>query len=242
MNDHYPDPEPGPGPSPGPTYPPTATGVPRFRESTGGQPPLTDPLFPTAEPPSQASSTAGASQRATGTSSSQGSSPDATPPPAPAGQQLTNLIANGVAALSELVSIFARRRFGIDVAMHPSEALTLARPVSRLIARRFNVSGDLNDAADATEGATGLLSFAKRLAFSVPVDTTARVNVAPAQAHQPAGTVLHGYGAPPAPATHPQAFAPPQRPPAQGYVGPDGKPVVGSGPAKAAFLAGFEDE
>jgi hypothetical protein len=228
------------------------------------QPPTVDP-FPNnlgSQPPPRPTGRAGrpSSPPAGGASSpstsSQGSSPDEPPAPGRApgagGNEGSARLADVAAYLlktgSNLASVLTKKRWGLNLGMQDGEALALARPLARIVERRFHVRGDLNDAADAAEGAGNLTSWLTRLAFELPgrPPPPPRVDYAPAPVPQyPAGTVplvaeprpapaQPVYMRPPAPAA-PAAPAPPQ------YLDRDGRPVPGSGWAKTAFLDGFDE-
>jgi hypothetical protein len=157
--------------------------------------------------------------------------------------RLTEIIAFLLRSGADVVSILTRRKLGIDLGMRAGEANALAGPVARLLERRFQIRGDLNDAADAAEGAGGAVSYVKRIAWSIPLDQVpARsVDAYPAAAPaQPVGTVLLADERPKAPARVPPTPAP--VPPASvgAFHDRDGRPMPGSGPAKA-FLEGFDE-
>lgn len=89
----------------------------------------------------------------------------------PAG--LAALLAEGIQGIGSLASIFTRRRFGVSVKFKENEARAIARPIARLIQRRYKVKSDLNDVADTTGIFASVLSWVDRLAEESPGSTGA---------------------------------------------------------------------
>jgi hypothetical protein len=145
---------------------------------------------------------------------------------------LSRLLTEVFKGLSSLASFATRRLWDVDVTMRDADARALARPVARLIARRWQVRSDLNDATDVAESGGGLIAWIQRsLASETPASGPSRP---PAEHERTA--------APPAAAQAPRAETVAAEPsPANGVHDRDGRPVPGTGPAKSTFLAGFED-
>lgn len=135
------------------------------------QPP--SPRAPEASSPSQSQSE-GPSQRSSGESSSQtmrsssrGSSEPERPPvevvdDGPRGSEaLEALVAHGLFIASSLVNWAGRRRgmARTDLRMSEQEAERLARPIARIVSRRFHVRGLSGDAVDAGAGAGAFSTY-----------------------------------------------------------------------------------
>jgi hypothetical protein len=151
---------------------------------------------------------------------------------------LEGLLAEGLQLLSGLATLVTRRNLNLDVRMMPREAAGAAKPIARLIARRFQIRRELSDATDAVGAGASLADYAGRIMFTMPAPPPPdrRVAQAPAPTSAPISEERsYEYVAQPAPA--PQSFAASQ--PAVRDQG--GNAVPGSGPVKTAFLDGFDE-
>lgn len=70
--------------------------------------------------------------------------------------------------MSHVASIVGNRRFGLrySIGFQPAEAKRIADPVARLVQRRVNIRGELNDAADGAGAAAAFLAYIERVALS----------------------------------------------------------------------------
>lgn len=179
--------------------------------------------------------TAEPSQSSTTRSSSPGSGSEPPKDPSAAPVPLKDLVAEALQMLSAGASILTRRKFGFAVKMTAGEARTLAAPIARIAARRFQIKRDLSDATDVVGTGGGIFSWVDRILAS-------RVQAQP----QPVYAEELRYFEQPRPEQQP-AFIQQQEQPAPTPAGrptvadQNGQPVVGTGPAKGAYLAGFED-
>ena len=151
---------------------------------------------------------------------------------APAG--LSALLAEGIQGLGSLASIFTRRRFGVSVKFRESEAKAIAKPIARLVQRRYKVKSDLNDVTDTTGIFASILSWVDRLAEESPGTETGppdpRFTDRPARPPAPGPTLLSDEprNAGPTPSAAPAA--------AQVFrTGDTDHREVGSGPLKDAI-------
>lgn len=80
---------------------------------------------------------------------------------APAG--LAALLAEGITGLGSLATILTRKRLGLSFKFKDAEALAIARPIARLVQRRYKVKSDLNDAADTTGTFAAVLRYVDRM-------------------------------------------------------------------------------
>jgi hypothetical protein len=115
--------------------------------------------------------------------------------------------------------------------MRDAEAKALAQRIARLVARRWEVRSDLNDATDVAGAGGSVVSWIERVVSRQTEPSTIDRDVAPPPPRS--GTVLLADENRP---SEPIVDGPPPS-----VVDRDGNPVPGSGPAKAAFLEGFED-
>lgn len=166
------------------------------------------------------------------TSSSQDSDSDSTAAPVP----FAELVAEGLKLAAIGASFVTRKTFGYNLAMNDTEARRLAKPIARVIARRFRVTKDFADATDVVGAGGGFMTWLNRVISSQ--EARGQAVAAPQQTFI---TPDHVPAAPPAPSsTLLSDEAAPQRA-AEVSGDRDGTPVVGSGPAKGVFLAGFEE-
>jgi hypothetical protein len=140
---------------------------------------------------------------------------------------------------SSLATLATRRLWDLDVTMRDADARAVAGPVARLIARRWEIRSDLNDATDVAEGGGGLAAWIKRVATS---DLAApEPSGAPGEHERPAAPPASPQEPPRATAAPPPPPPPPPSAPTAGVHDRDGRAVPGTGPAKETFLTGFED-
>jgi hypothetical protein len=137
-------------------------------------------------------------------------------------------------------TFITRKTLGYDLTMSDAEARRVARPIARVIARRFRVTRDFSDATDVVGTGGSVMSWLNRVIAShedrAPGLGThsaiGRADFAPAAPPAPAARLLSDEAAPAniAPITQ------------DGISGDrEGNPVPGTGPVKSAFLAGFEE-
>jgi len=171
----------------------------------------------------------------TGSSFPGSDSPDGPARPDPAA--LVALITEGLKLATSAATWLTRKRIGIPLRMEDRDARALAKPVSRLIARRFNVKGDLNDAADTVGVGAALMNYLEGVATrgDARAGSSGYLQSFDQPAREPAPTARSFAEDAPAPTT---AAVPPSRPPA---AAGDQRYEVGSGPVKSAYLAGYDD-
>lgn len=91
----------------------------------------------------------------------------------PTPQVLASLVGEGLQMLSSAATLFTRKRFGLQLRLTESEAKKIGDPIARFVGRRFNISGDLNDANDAAGTLSGFLKYLERIfAGDQTVDVT----------------------------------------------------------------------
>lgn len=91
-----------------------------------------------------------------------------TPPARASSKVLSDLFCEVLEGVSHVASIVGNRRFGLrySIGFQPSEAKRIADPISRLVQRRVNIRGELNDAADGAGAAAAFLAYIERVAMS----------------------------------------------------------------------------
>lgn len=171
----------------------------------------------------------------------------------PESQGLTILVTEAINLIASAATFVTRKRLGIRFQPLPSEARAMARPVSRIVSRKYKVKSDLNDAVDVVGAGAAMMNYFERITaqslFSsdVSFDTTrsGRDEYENRTAQPPPRVsneeALRRYateqqnerGSAPAPAPAPST-APPTS------TAQAGKFEVGSGPVRQAFLAGYE--
>lgn len=176
------------------------------------------------------------SQSSNPTSSSPVSDSDSTAAPVP----FADLVAEGLKLAAIGATFITRKTFGYELTMNDTEARRLAKPIARVIARRYRITKDFADATDVVGAGGGMMTWLNRVVASheqkaqTPSAQTVRYETAPpARSPVPESALLSEDA-------NWREFAAAQRQP---DVSGDreGNPVVGSGPAKGVFLAGFED-
>lgn len=152
---------------------------------------------------------------------------------------LEGLLAEGLQLLTGLATLVTRKNLGVDVKMQLGEARSAAKPIARLIARRFQIRRELSDATDAVGAGASLADYAGRILFTLPqaAPPDRRVAQAPMATSVPIAEERAPQYVAPAPQSQPPTFAAGQ--PAVRDQG--GNAVPGSGPIKSAFLDGFDE-
>jgi hypothetical protein len=136
---------------------------------------------------------------------------------------LTEIISQVLAGATSLASIYTKARFGVSARLSDDEAVTIARPVARLIQRRTHIRNDLNDAADGAGALAGALAYFERVAGE-----SRRTDPRPGAAPRP-------FVAPAVVET-----APPRHERVESFVD-DSHLEPGSGDFRGTFLTGFDE-
>lgn len=148
---------------------------------------------------------------------------------------LSALIAESLQLISAVASLFTQKTFGVDAKMKVGEARAAARPIASLIARRVEIRRELAEATDATAAGASLMTYVERL-FTARVIPPPAADRSVARPPAPSGVPLASEPRPAPPAPAPA----PQQAPRPTIHEPSGAAVVGSGPARQAFLEGFD--
>lgn len=155
-------------------------------------------------------------------------------------QGLTILITEAINVAAVAATFLTRKRLGIRFQPLAQESRAIAKPVSRMVSRKFKVKSDLNDAVDTVGIGAALMNYFERITSDIPgyVDSEIRVRQTrdeysdrPASPPPRESQLLSDPQTEAASAT---STAPPTS------TANAGKFEVGSGPVRQAFLAGYE--
>jgi len=155
---------------------------------------------------------------------------------------LVMLISEGLSVAASLATWLARRRFGPGApSFQPmkAESEAIAKPVARIISRKYNVKTDLNDAVDTVGTGAALMNYIERVVAGPPPRAPQRDDYAERPARQPAPESRYVSEEREYYAAEERAASAPSTAPAAAPARA-GKFEVGSGPVRAAYLEGYE--